>query len=83
MSKGVTYLCDRGTGTKDGRRGRVCRSRLKDEILQLQESVDQLTLHQVGDILWPYARDKMKDQQQQKLKHEIFDKNCNVLMRRS
>ena len=45
---GVTYLCDRGTGTKDDRRGRDCRSRLGKEVLALQHGVEQLAVQQVN-----------------------------------
>ena len=50
MPGGVTYLCDRGTGTEDKkeRGGRVCRSLLRSEVWQLQESVEQLTMQQVS-----------------------------------
>merc|ERR1712106_492783 len=44
---GVTYLCDRGTGTKDDRRGGGGRSWLGKEVLALQHGVEQLAVQQM------------------------------------
>ena len=50
MSRGVTYLCDRGTGTKEERRGRG-RSKVRTPVWELQGSVEQLALQQVTDLM--------------------------------
>ena len=46
----MIYLCDRGTGTDDmeEKDRRICRSKLRSEVWQLQDSVQHLTQHQVG-----------------------------------
>ena len=50
MPRGTIYLCDRGTGTDDmeEKDRRVCRSKLRGEVCELQDSVHSLTMHQVG-----------------------------------
>ena len=47
MSRGVTYLCDRGTYTATSSKARLCRSRLRLEVAHLHSAVEQLTLQQV------------------------------------
>ena len=56
MAGAVTYLCDRGTCTEElvtfaldrpNKKGQ-CRSKLRAEVSQLQESVEEITIDQVG-----------------------------------
>ena len=58
MAGAVTYLCDRGTCTEElvtfdldrpSKKGQ-CRSKLRAEVAQLQESVEEITIDQVEGI---------------------------------
>jgi hypothetical protein len=50
VSVAMMYLCDRWTCTDDmeEKDRRICRSKLRNEVWQLQDSVQYLTHHQVG-----------------------------------